>query len=126
MLLLALVWWDNLNAPEQAEEGQPHALSWSIQISAAHELNSVDQHQERTRPQLMTQPSHCCSAWDTLALDGHQVKSVAPVLGLRLCLPQVHSPGSSLPFTCAGRFVTAHHAVICLAAFEYVFVNICI
>lgn len=70
MLLLALVWRDNLNPPEQAEEHQPHALSCSIQICAARELNSADQHQKRTRPQLMAQPSHCCSAWDILALDG--------------------------------------------------------
>lgn len=48
MLFLALVWQDNVEPPEQAEEGQSHALFWSVQIRAARELNLVDQHLERT------------------------------------------------------------------------------
>lgn len=45
-------------------------------------------------------------------------------LGSGPALPKVHSPGSSLPFTCAAKFVTAHHALIGFAELEYVFVTI--
>lgn len=82
MLLLALVWWDNVEPPEQGDEGQSHAPCWSIQISAAPELNLVDQHQERTRATAETQSSHCCSspgsAWETLALEQPSGKGCGP------------------------------------------------
>lgn len=42
-------------------------------------ISFMDQHQERTWATAETQSRHCCSspgsAWETLALHGHQVKS---------------------------------------------------